>query len=51
MHGASEAVRRDPLGHRTGFKERTIDLLRLRAKHSMEADGTVGHVLVPSRLA
>src|SRR6185437_8428488 len=39
MHGAGEAIRRQPLGHGVGLDEGAVDFLRLRGQDSMESHG------------
>src|SRR5215472_2969978 len=42
MYGAGEAIRRKPFGEGIRLEERSIDFLRLRGEHPMQAHG-IGH--------
>jgi len=42
MHGADEAVGRQPLRHRVCFDEGAIDLIGLRCQDAVQSNG-VGH--------
>jgi hypothetical protein len=50
MNDTSKTIRRNPLRHRSGFKEGAIDLLWIGAKHSVESDCAIGHWMAPWQL-